>query len=838
MTGFRHLAAALLLVLALPFAGAAQGQVPTELRDRLAEARARLDAIQAMLELNPTSDDKLRAMREDVEPVRGALVTLQSDVAGPRDKSKLRLEQLGPAPKPEEPPESADVAEIRKSEQALFGDLDGISREAQVQVVRADQLAENITERRRDAFTRQLTERVASVVDPQSWINVFADAPRAWSSFTFVIRAAFGYAVDRITLASAAWLVGILALGLFLGLFIRNRIERLRERLARREAYSRRFAGAVDAVLTIVYALFGAPLAIAVPVLALRVLGLVPARTLELIGGGAIASVTVAVTFYATGVGILQVRRPALRLLPLSDWAVRRIRRTVQPIAAILGIHLFLQSIGRAIIAPISLTVAATAIAAFLFAAISTVLLIQLRNPPQAEASDEGGGAPAEDVNKLDILRPILWVIIFAIIVCLLAGYLALAGFLALFPLAALVVASIAYILMVLIDAGLTESLTGDGQRSRVVANALGVTSKNVAFFATLLSGILRFFILAVAVMIVSGPLGFYSTDILAAVQRSFFGFKVGEITISPSGILFGLFLLAVVILVTRLVRGWMHNTLLPRTRLDAGLQNSIATIVGYCGVALGIGVALSEIGLDLQNVAIVAGALSVGIGFGLQSIVSNFVSGLILLAERPIRVGDIIAVSGEEGFVRRISVRATEIETYDRATLIIPNSQLITGTVKNWVYGNTWARARITLSIGYDLDVDEVRATMLLATQDDPRILPTPPARVFVTKLGDDAIELELVAVVASVETMPAVRSDMQLRILKLFGERGLRVAKLAPAAAAPVVIGMSEVVKAMEEAHLRSGSAGRQQHQVSGSASPDVEARTASSMPRPVRT
>jgi len=134
--------------------------------------------------------------------------------------------------------------------------------------------------------------------------------------------------------------------------------------------------------------------------------------------------------------------------------------------------------------------------------------------------------------------------------------------------------------------------------------------------------------------------------------------------------------------------------------------------------------IALSEVGLDLQNFAIVAGALSVGIGFGLQSIVSNFVSGLILLAERPIRVGDIIAVSGEEGFVRRISVRATEIETYDRATLIIPNSQLITGTVKNWVYGNTWSRVRVTLSIGYDADVEAVRAAMLAAAEGDPRIV------------------------------------------------------------------------------------------------------------------
>ena len=148
------------------------------------------------------------------------------------------------------------------------------------------------------------------------------------------------------------------------------------------------------------------------------------------------------------------------------------------------------------------------------------------------------------------------------------------------------------------------------------------------------------------------------------------------------------------------MVKRWLERELLPRTALEPSLQLSIATIFGYVGAIAAISFALSGLGFDLQKIALIAGALSVGIGFGLQSIVSNFVSGLILLTERPIRVGDSIVVKGEEGWVRRVRVRATEIETFDRASVIIPNSELITGIVKNWTRVNTLAASSVKVGV------------------------------------------------------------------------------------------------------------------------------------------
>ena len=196
-------------------------------------------------------------------------------------------------------------------------------------------------------------------------------------------------------------------------------------------------------------------------------------------------------------------------------------------------------------------------------------------------------------------------------------------------------------------------------------------------------------------------------------------------------------------------LQSWLERYLLPRTELEPSLQQSIAAIVGYVGVIVAIVLALSQLGIDLQKVALIAGALSVGIGFGLQSIVSNFVSGLILLAERPIRVGDLVVVKGEEGYVRRIRVRATEIETFERASVIIPNAEFITGAVKNWTHANTTGRIIVKVGVGYDSDPDQVRDILLACADEHPRVLKQPPPRALLLGFGDSALEFELRAFV-----------------------------------------------------------------------------------------
>jgi small-conductance mechanosensitive channel len=221
-----------------------------------------------------------------------------------------------------------------------------------------------------------------------------------------------------------------------------------------------------------------------------------------------------------------------------------------------------------------------------------------------------------------------------------------------------------------------------------------------------------------------------------------------------------------IAILVTRAVQRWLTAKYLPHTQLDSGLRNSITTGIGYLGFLIAITLSLSTLGLSLDKITIVAGALSVGIGFGLQSIVNNFVSGLILLWERGIRVGDWIVVGDEQGIVKRINVRATEIETFDKAVMIVPNSSLISGTVKNRVHSNRMGRIVIPVPVNRDADSAKVAEILSSVAVTNRTVLKRPEPVVNFKRIGDTIKEFELVCFIAEVDDGAKVTSDLIFKI------------------------------------------------------------------------
>ncbi|MGH6679823.1 MAG: mechanosensitive ion channel domain-containing protein [Bradyrhizobium sp.] len=705
---------------------------------------------------------QLDTYRGQLQRLRAQTAKLASLLQSQEAATKAQLNLLGPAPAAGAPvPHQIALNRARLNYRlGLLSSGEAAVRSADLRV---DNLFDRIESIRRGLFTSYLLAPIPGIYAYQTWSKVPASIPETaeharalvanwWQGLGdrgAIVRIGFGAAFLFAALCFLAW----------------RTVPNLRRwDEAGEPPFWRRASSAAGIVL-----LRALPVAASV----VFAYGMIASETalpyrLSWLFYLSAESIVIVFTVGALVTTVFAPRVSRWRLIDVSDRTAARVCALVTLLAFVYGLSTLLYAATRLLRAPFALTIAVALPSSLLLAGIVAAIL---RTP--FDGKDETAGS----VRFLHAIKSFVWIIVAAIVVSALAGYLPLARFLAQQLIVTGLILALVYLLLLWAD-GFAQTLSDDGA---AVGRWLGERGKLERARREQLALPIRM-LLKVAVLFLAVPFillqwGYAWPDIEEWYRQLFFGLHIGNTQVTFGALLASVIVFVIGYAAARLFQSWLDVRVLQAAGISGGVRHSIRTGVGYLGMLIAALAAFSYAGFSLSSLAIVAGAFSIGIGFGLQNVVNNFVSGLIMLVERPVRVGDLVVVGGEQGCVRKISVRSTEIETFDRSHVLIPNSSFISEKLENRTLRNRLGRVAVSVGADYESDPAKVKDLLLQVAHGNREVLKTPEPIVDLASFGGSSVNFVLHAFIELEDGRKTirVRTDLSIAIFKAFAEAGI---------------------------------------------------------------
>ncbi|MBX3497884.1 MAG: mechanosensitive ion channel family protein [Alphaproteobacteria bacterium] len=754
----------------------------TRTLDRIADVASRPNLVRAEIE----------QLRHEAAEIRdssaGAAAAARDELASLRALLGKLEPAAQPDAKPDRKPDDArvdepdDVRQERERLRAQVALIEGRVRQAELANARAERLVQQLGRLRGETFVRTLLRKAASPFAPATWEQASVDLgdvivqQRATAAVWFAADPADG----PLSAAPVALIGAFVTVGLWWWL------RRLRERHGRdsgiaEPTYRQRVvAAALDGVGSV-----------AAPVLALLFLVVVfhsgnpGAATTWFVTRTAIG---LAIALLASGIGesALAPMRPTWRIAPFDDGAARilsnRLRRLVWAYA-------ILMSLQGLLIPPFPDRPALQALTILLFVALAVPLTIPVFRAEawrRGKADDDGSHRPLGG-RVWAAARHLITLIALLSLGAAVLGYSNLASHLYESLLFSLIAIVLAIVVRQVVHDVVEAASAPDTPSGRWMRQAMGLAPESPLKGRLLLLLALDIILFAALSVVLPAIWGVPSDDIVDWTWRLLTGLKVGGHTISLVAILIGVAVFVVALAALQLLRRTVRERVLPSMEINRTVQYTIDAGLNYVGIVAAALLGITALGVEFSNLALIVGALSVGIGLGLQGLANNTISGIVLLVERPIKVGDWVTVGAHEGSVKRINIRATELQTAQRASVIVPNSQFLQTAVINWTYADNMARVDITVSVAHGSDLARVQAALMQAATDNPLVATTPKPFTVFNRIAPNGLEWELRCFLRNIATTPVARSQLNHAVLDNLAAAGIGIAGTAPPPAPP---------------------------------------------------